>query len=81
MPIAILHFGGDLQIIYRVAFLLGLSLGSEVDVIAYITSRYSIGRVSARCSAFSSRSRFWLAASALRSAASSVTAVAAMICC
>ena len=40
LPIALLHFGGNLHIIYPVAFLLGLSLGSEVDIIAYVISRY-----------------------------------------
>lgn len=40
VSLALLQWGGDPQMIFVIAFLLGLSLGSEVDVVAYLTSRY-----------------------------------------
>ncbi|MGD9711036.1 MAG: MFS transporter [Thermomicrobiales bacterium] len=37
---ALLYWGGNGEMIFVIAFMLGLSLGSEVDVAAYLTSRY-----------------------------------------
>lgn len=36
----LIHFDGQATTAFAIAFLLGLSLGGEVDVLAYLTSRY-----------------------------------------
>ena len=38
--LSLMLWGGDPHKVFAIAFLLGISLGSEVDVIAYLTSRY-----------------------------------------
>lgn len=40
VSLALLSWAGDAQFILPIAFVLGLSLGSEVDVIAYLASRH-----------------------------------------
>lgn len=40
VSVSLLYWAGDAQMMYVTAFVLGFSLGSEVDVVAYLTSRY-----------------------------------------
>ena len=40
VSLSLMRWGGDAGMIFPIALLLGLSLGSEVDVIAYLTSRH-----------------------------------------
>src|SRR3712207_3782203 len=38
--LSLMQWGGDPQMVFAIAFLLGVSLGGEVDVVSCLTSRY-----------------------------------------